>query len=233
MFLVLKVEQQTALSRAVWIRLQPIRSQQDQWLSRSARATEDPKAFLSVFLADRAFGPPHPPTIGTGAGGPFSLARYFSGSRVFHVKLARLTTETETLRLKLGFETGMMADQFGPHARKHGPRLDQIQSLKRRELFCERAAEGGDADAGAAQIALSADVGERERGSASSARLWPLGLGGKPSVSPDLSAGQAQARAPGVKKGKVGRPKAEGVRPWEAAGMKRATWFRRKKEGGG
>jgi hypothetical protein len=29
-----------------------------------------------------------------------------------------------------------------------------------------------------------------------------------------------------------GRPKVEGVRPWEAAGVSKATWFRRKREAG-
>ena len=34
-------------------------------------------------------------------------------------------------------------------------------------------------------------------------------------------------------KNKIGRPRFDGVRPWEAEGVSRATWFRRKKEVGG
>jgi hypothetical protein len=45
------------------------------------------------------------------------------------------------------------------------------------------------------------------------------------------------SKAPGVgvrRSGpRGGRPKVEGVRPWDAAGVSKATWFRRKKEAGG
>jgi len=37
----------------------------------------------------------------------------------------------------------------------------------------------------------------------------------------------------GARKKKRGPARFEGVRPWEAEGMSRATWFRRKKEVGG
>jgi hypothetical protein len=89
-----------------------------------------------------------------------------------------------------------MADQFGPHSRKYGPRLDQIQALGRR---------GG----------LAAQIVEE--------------AGGK---GPDPRPAAAELLPPANSNRKVGRPKFEGVRPWEAEGMSRAAWFRRKKGGG-
>jgi hypothetical protein len=138
--------------------------------------------------------------------------------------------ETKWVRRKV-------ADRFRAHDPKHGARLEQIQALGRRGGLAGRVreipagrVEAGDANAGAVQIALSADVGERGGGSATSARVWPVELGGKPSLSPDLSGGEAQARPAGVNRG--GRPaKYKGVPPWEKAGVSKATYFRRLKAG--
>jgi len=45
--------------------------------------------------------------------------------------------------------------------------------------------------------------------------------------------GAAERLPPANSNRKVGRPKVEGVRPWDAEGISRAVWFRRKKAAGG
>jgi hypothetical protein len=49
---------------------------------------------------------------------------------------------------------------------------------------------------------------------------------------PPLEERVAEAGANDNRPRRVGRPKFEGVRPWEAEGISRASWFRRKKGGG-
>ena len=99
-----------------------------------------------------------------------------------------------------------MVDDFGPHSERHGGRLRQIQSLGRR---------GG---------LRFVDGAEPER--------LPLAKGNQIRKTGDfVHQGPAQAtEAP--RRGR-GRPKFEGVRPWEAEGISRAEYFRRKKGGGG
>jgi hypothetical protein len=103
-----------------------------------------------------------------------------------------------------------MADQFGPHSRKYGPRLDQIQALGRRGGLAAQIVEAAGADRGGptkppviARAATRPPPGERV-----------------------AEAGANDNR-------KVGRPKFAGVRPWAAEGISRAAWFRRRRGGGG
>src|SRR4029077_4981902 len=64
-------------------------------------------------------------------------------------------------------------------------------------------------------------------------------------VSPSESEGERSVAEQGTEKagasvkgsagestGKRGRPKVAGVRPWEAEGLSRAAWYRRRKDGG-
>jgi hypothetical protein len=126
---------------------------------------------------------------------------------------------------------------FGAHHRRHGPRLAQIQAtgesgVHRQYRDAGEGAgrvEGGDAATGAVQVSLSADVGDCECGSGSSARVLPVGLGEGRFVSADPSGGRAQARPAGVGGKKRGPP--PGPRPWLGLGISRATYWRRKKEG--
>jgi hypothetical protein len=98
-----------------------------------------------------------------------------------------------------------MADRFGPHDRKGGPRLEQIQRLGR----------GG----------LARQIVEDRGPLPFTDRRAAEALG----FLEDLHRAPAAEKAEGVNKG--GRP---GLgKPWEAEGISRAAWFRRKKGGGG
>lgn len=158
-----------------------------------------------------------------------------------------------------------MADQFGPHHPRHGPRLDQIQGLGRggfarqiREVGL-RGPDGRPSAAGSFVGAPAAVPAPAPAGGVMARRgrvpvvkgrdfaaerdaLWARAVG----EAEELVRGAVGALGPGevrrtaervvraVRVGrKVGRPKFEGVRPWEAEGISRAAWFRRKKEGGG
>jgi hypothetical protein len=101
-----------------------------------------------------------------------------------------------------------MADDFGPHAERRGGRLGQIQRLGRPGLGRLYVEESGARASGAC-----AETSE--------ARPIPTSASTTP-----------EAPAMGARRGR-GRPKFEGVRPWEAAGISRAEYFRRKKGGGG
>ena len=107
-------------------------------------------------------------------------------------------------------ETGLMVDDFGPHAERHGGRLAQIQGLGRRGgiRFVEAAA-------GAARSCGEKPTKPRE-----------LERTDRPVRPPRVG---SVVRAAGVNKG--GRP---GLgKPWEALGISRAEYFRRRKAGRG
>ena len=99
-----------------------------------------------------------------------------------------------------------MGDNFRAHRRELGGRLEELQGLGRRGGL--RFVDNGDAGVLARVLKEVVPV------QASSSPL---------SKAPDVS-----ARRSGPK---VGRPKASGVRPWEAEGISRAEYFRRKKAG--
>lgn len=53
----------------------------------------------------------------------------------------------------------------------------------------------------------------------------------KPQISPTVHGGEAVGRTAGSSpRLKRGRPKIEGPRPWELAGISKRTWYRRQKE---
>ena len=109
-----------------------------------------------------------------------------------------------------------MADDFRAHGRGHGGRLEEIQGLGRR---------GG---------LRFVDVGKpAERGAQAylPPRDLPMpkhGFQELPPAAGQHSAYPAQATAA---LRKAGRPRATGVRPWEAAGLSRTEYFRRRKAG--
>jgi hypothetical protein len=115
-------------------------------------------------------------------------------------------------RLNPWMRLSAMADQFGPHNRKWGPRLDQIQALGRR---------GG----------LASQIVDVEPAAAGADRGGPT----KPPVIARAATrpppGERVSEAGANDNRKGGRP---GLgKPWEAEGMSRAAWFRRKKGVGG
>jgi hypothetical protein len=129
-----------------------------------------------------------------------------------------------------------MADQFGAHDRRHGPRLEQIQRLGRgglARLYVEAEVSPGRAvPVGRGEGEGRLDGGSSPQFSAGAARGASEG---KPTTPP---ANSNQTRKTGdfvnqelAEKNKGGRP---GLgKPWEAAGISRAEWFRRKKAGEG
>jgi hypothetical protein len=61
----------------------------------------------------------------------------------------------------------------------------------------------------------------------------PMTAGERKVAERGTGSGEASVKALGAEStGKRGRPKVEGDRPWEAEGMSRRTWYRRRKEGG-
>jgi len=120
-----------------------------------------------------------------------------------------------------------MVDDFGPHAERHGGRLRQIQSLGRRGgvRFVD-AEEGAEAGSVGATRRLHADPGLLE--------LAEFGREVKRlEAAEELVRGTpgTMKLAPVVEPRGRGRPKFEGVRPWEALGISRAEYFRRRKAG--
>ena len=112
-----------------------------------------------------------------------------------------------------------MADDFGPHAERHGGRLAQIQGLGRR---------GGvrfvDEAAGAARSCGEKPTQPREL-ERTDRPVRP------PRVGSVVRAEGGGKLTPVVGPRGRGRPKFEGVRPWEALGISRAEYFRRRKAG--
>jgi hypothetical protein len=98
-----------------------------------------------------------------------------------------------------------MADQFGPHSPKGGPRLDEIQGLGRPNLgrrFVE----------------------VEDRGAGDGPRVPSAGPG--PAVVQVARRGRVGGKGSGPKGGRPGLGA-----PWLALGISRATYWRRKKGG--
>ena len=104
------------------------------------------------------------------------------------------------MRQELGLATEAMADNFGPHSRKGGGRLEAQQGLGRR---------GG---------IRFVDVEPAVKEVKSLSNLPPQ-LSKAPGVV---------GKRPGPKGGRPGLG-----RPWEAEGISRAEYFRRRKKAGG
>jgi hypothetical protein len=127
--------------------------------------------------------------------------------------------------MRLDFcETGMVGD-FKAHDPRHGHRLEKQIGLGASGAFRQvremRGTDDGPGDRGLF-------VGTPRSSPA------PASVGGvmarRERVQSTSSAGRLQARAKAEGKNKGGRPGFG--EPWKAEGISRASWFRRRKEGG-
>jgi hypothetical protein len=101
---------------------------------------------------------------------------------------------------------------FGAHDRRHGGRLERQVWL---------------GAVGVARRYAEVDPTDREI-ERSQARLGALlGLADQQATEAPVEKPPSQ---PGVKRA-IGRPRIEGARPWDEAGISRAEWFRRRKAG--
>lgn len=148
-----------------------------------------------------------------------------------------------------------MSDGFKAHDARLGPKLGQAQAsglsgLARRveaargrvraEELQRRAAGAAGADQGEPTRTPDRSAGRpAPAGSQDSTddvvakEVKPERTGGGRGTELDGAIVKASPAASTGKSGrKVGRPKFEGVRPWVAAGVSRAEWYRRRRAGG-
>jgi hypothetical protein len=120
---------------------------------------------------------------------------------------------------------------FGAHDPKHGHRLPRQLELPPPGLARRFAMAGGGDRSGPVCEHVAAMIGEAEAGNQPEPERLPAVEGNQTGKAGDF-VNQAPLAASSVEK-KRGRPKVEGERPWEAEGISRRTWERRRKGGGG
>lgn len=153
---------------------------------------------------------------------------------LFHVKLAGAARLGQK-RLGRKIETGFMGEGFKAHGVELGPKLGQALASGLPRLA--RIAMGEDGRAARVEAARARVRAAEQARRAASAMAQP---------SPGLRERSVAEQGTGANTGDVklglavsggkrerGRPKVEGVRPWEAAGLSRTEWYRRKAGGKG